>query len=211
MTTASRPQEARNPADDAPETARIRWDLVVTGLLIIALGAGWFLDAVGVSVPWRLFPAVGLIIVGGALVVARRHYGSLIGIGVVLALAALLSAVTAARFVGPVGQRTVGPVVAEWPVDSSMSVGELTVDLTGRVLPLNEEMRVGVGVGEIQLIVPTGAQVRVEAGIGLGDIRVDGVSVDNGFGPEWTEEAATTGAILVDAQVGLGSIEVRHE
>jgi predicted membrane protein len=102
-------------------------------------------------------------------------------------------------------------VVAEWPVDSSMSVGDLTVDLTGWVLPSNEEMRVGVGVGEIRLIVPAGAQVRVEAGVGIGDIRVDGVSVDNGFGPEWTEEAATSGAIVVDAKVGLGSIEVRHE
>ena len=79
------------------------------------------------------------------------------------------------------------------------------------MLPPDEQMQVGVGVGEIQLIVPVGAQVRIDAGVGLGDIRVDGVSVDNGFGPQWTEEATTTGAVLVNARVGLGSIEVRHE
>jgi hypothetical protein len=210
MTTTMRPPVVP-PTDGAPEPSQIRWDRAVVGLLIIALGAGWLLDAIGVSVPWRLFPAAGLVAVGGALLLARRYRGGLIGLGVVLVLAALLSAVTAARFVGPVGQRTITPVVAEWPVDSSLSVGNLTVDLTGRVLPLDEEMRVGVGVGEIQLIVPAGAQVRVDASVGLGDIRVDGVSVDNGFSTQWTEAATTAGAVLVDAQVGLGSIEVRHE
>lgn len=211
MTTTLPPEAAHRPPDGAPETAGIRWDRAVTGLLVIALGAGWFLDAIGVSVPWRLFPAAGLVVVGGALLVARRHRGGLIGLGVVLALAALLSSVSAARFVGPAGQRTVSPVVAEWPVDSSLSVGNLIVDLTGPVLPPDEEMRVGVGVGEIQLIVPRGAQVRVDAAVGLGDIRVDGVPVDDGFGPRWTEQASVGGAVLVDAQVGLGSIEVRHE
>jgi hypothetical protein len=119
----------------------------VVGLLLIALGAGWLLDAIGVSVPWRLFPAAGLVVVGSALVMARRFRGGLIGLGVVLALAALPSAMTATRFVGPVGQRTVTPVVADWPDDSSLSVGNLTVDLTGPVLPLEREIQVGVGVG----------------------------------------------------------------
>lgn len=70
---------------------------------------------------------------------------------------------------------------------------------------------VGLGVGEIQLIVPAGAQVRIDAAVGLGDIRVDGLPVDNGFASPWAEQSAATGAALVAAEVGLGSIEVRHE
>ena len=211
MTTTLRAPVGQCPAGDAPVAPCIRWDRAVTGLLLVAVGAGWFLDVTGVSVPWRLFPAVGLVAVGGALIVARRHRRGLVALGAVLALGALLAAAPTARFVGPVGRLTIGPVVAEWPVDASLSAGNLMVDLTGPVLPSNEEMRVGVGVGSIQLIVPAGAQIRIDAAVGLGDIRVDGVSVDNGLGPKWTEETAGSGAVLVDARVGMGSIQVRHE
>src|SRR4029453_19101831 len=122
--------------------------------------------------------------------------GGHVGLGVLLTVAALLSAMSAGRFVCPVGERTPCPVVAAWPVDSSLSVGTLTVDLTRSVLPVGEQVRVGVGVGEIRLNVPAGAQVRVAAGVGLGDIRVDEQTVDNGLGPQWSSESATDGALL---------------
>ncbi|HET6532335.1 MAG TPA: LiaF domain-containing protein, partial [Actinoplanes sp.] len=199
------------PASSESENTAFRWDRAIAGLLVLAVGIGWLLDTVGVPVPWRLLPAAGLIAVGGALLVARRHRGGLIWLGVVLAVAALVTAASPARYAGPIGERTIGPAVAEWPLDSALSAGDMTVDLTGRVLPLDEEVRVSVGVGQIRLIVPAGAQLRVETGVGLGDIRVDGLSVDSGLHPQWTEEATTSGAVSVDARVGLGAIDVRHE
>jgi hypothetical protein len=75
----------------------------VIGFFLLVIGTGWFLDLLGVSVPWRLFPAAGVVVIGLALLVARNGRTGLITLGVVLAVTALFSAVETARFVGPVG------------------------------------------------------------------------------------------------------------
>ncbi|GAA0808170.1 LiaF domain-containing protein [Spirilliplanes yamanashiensis] len=195
--TATRPREG------------VRWSRLIAGVLIVAVGAGWFLDQLGVSVPWRLAPAAGLVVVGAALLVAREGRGLLIGTGVVLAAAALLAPLPTGHFAGPVGTRAVVPAAADWPVEATISAGELTVDLTRNPLPAGGRVTVRVGVGDLRIVVPA-AGVRVDARTGLGDIRVDGRTADQGYAPVWTEGPDDADAVRLDADVAVGSIDLRH-
>ena len=184
---------------------------LVLGLFVVATGVGWLLDQLGVAVPWRVFPTVGLIVVGLALMVARPSRGALVGFGLALLAASLVAAGTPARFVGPVGDRTVRPAPVDWPVESQLSVGTLTVDLTGRALPRDGLLKAGVGVGQIELVLPRGVPVWVDTDVGMGGITVDGRTVDDGIRPRWSDNESMPGAARVEARVGLGSVEVRHE
>lgn len=89
----------------------------------------------------------------------------------------------------PSAPRRPGPAIAVWPVDTSLSAGRIIVDLIGTVLPLDE---------------------RVEVSVGVGDIRVDGITVDNGLGAAWAKPPAGANAVQVDAHVGVGTIDIRH-
>ncbi|GAA3347281.1 hypothetical protein GCM10020358_61460 [Amorphoplanes nipponensis] len=187
-----------------------RWGPLIAGLLVVAAGVAWLLDGLGVPVPWRVLPAVGLLAVGLAVLVLRRVPGALAAAGVLLLIAAILAALPVRRYAGPVGQRSVAPAATEWPVHTVVGIGELRVDLTERALPAGGRMEVAVGIGKLSLTVPAGGPVRVVSAVGSGDIEVDGRSVDNGIDAGWTQAGAGP-AVDIDARVGLGLIEVWHE
>jgi hypothetical protein len=72
----------------------------VVGVLLVAGGVAWILDALGVSVPWRMFPAA-LALVGLALLVSLRvgcGRAGLVALGAVLLLIALAAGVGITRF-----------------------------------------------------------------------------------------------------------------
>lgn len=208
--------EVRHQADmpTRPRAAGLRIDRIVVGLFVIGVGIAWFLDLVGVSVPWRLFPAIGLMFVGLALLVSLLGMGGrggLIGLGVLLGVLALAVAAQPGRFVGPVGDRTVTPTQAEWPVSESVSAGTLTIDLTRYPLPRTGRLEASVGAGRIVITRPEDASTRVIARVGVGDIKVNGDEVSSGMGADWTERAPGGPAVVLDLQVGTGSIEVNDE
>lgn len=199
------------PAPPAAEPGRRHVGRAGLGLVIVVIGVGWLLDSIGVSVPWRALPAAGLIVVGAVLVVSGRARGGLVVFGAVLLAMAALIGGTQARFVGPSGDRTVTPAVSEWPLREEMSAGRLILDLTDRALPDTGRAEVGVGVGQLQVFVPHDRPIRIDASVGVGNVLVDGRVVDDGFGPQWSDPDTLAPTIVVDARVGIGSIEVHHE
>jgi hypothetical protein len=167
------------------------------------------LETAGVPVSWGPVAAAGLVVVGAALLIVREGRGLLITAGVAMTAASVLAAVPPVRFAGPVGAEAVAPAAADWPVESTVSVGELVVDLTRHPLPADGRVTVRVGVGVLRIIVPASG-VQVAARTGLGAIKVDGRTVDQGYGPVWTEGAADGRAVQVEADVAIGSIDLHH-
>ncbi|MDD7939633.1 hypothetical protein PHK61_14510 [Actinomycetospora lutea] len=206
MSTLSPPTSRPAPPAREPHLERL-----VTGLLLVALGVAWMLDAAGVSVPWRLFPAAALLLTGAALVIAaaggwpRR---GLVGLGAVLLVAAVAVGVHVERFAGPVGDRVVAPTGAEWGVPVRVAAGTATVDLTRHPLPASGRLDVSVGAGRVVLVLPPTSAVRADVEVVTGAVIVDGARVDDGIQARWTEPGPAPVTVAVD--VALGEVEVLH-
>lgn len=194
----------------------LRLDRIVIGLLIGAVGIGWFLDEAGVSVPWHLLPAAALVLIGVALLVSLlvgHGRGALVGLGIAAAILAVAVGVGAARYAGPAGDRLIAPTTTDWPVETRVSAGNVTVDLTRNPLPEVGRLQVDVGAGELRLILPADAsRIGVDTWTTAGTITVNDVKVGDGLDVRWSRSASITPApIRVELHVGLGNIEVNHE
>ncbi len=195
-------------------SSELRVDQIVTGVLIGAVGIGWLLDQSGGSMPWRMFPAAAMIIIGLALIatlLGGRGRAGLVGLGLISLVLAVIVGVGADRYAGPVGDRLVAPAVAEWPVQQHVSAGTVTVDLTRHPLPEAGRLQIDVGAGEIDLILPSGATAGIDATATAGTITVDGVKVGDGVDLQWSTPSNTTSPVELTLHVGLGDIEVSHE
>ena len=192
-----------------------RVDRIVVGLLIGAIGFGWLLDQAGVSVPWQMFPAAALVLIGLALLatlLGGRGRGALVGLGVIFTDIAVAVGVGADRYAGPVGDLVVAPTVAEWPVQQHISAGTVTVDLTRHPLPEAGQLQVDVGAGKIILVLPAEATAGINASATAGTITLDGVKVGDGLDVRWVHPSnSPSSAVQLELHVGLGDIEVNHE
>ncbi|MGY1753156.1 PspC domain-containing protein [Blastococcus sp. SYSU D01042] len=188
--------------------------LIVLGLLALATS----------SSDWDLGPraflgaallVVGLGLVASAFVRGRSARGGFIALGAVLSAA--LFSVSALPDGGTVGERTYRPATAAdvRPV-YDLGVGELTLDLTDVDLsdvdaPIRT--RVEGGIGEIRVVVPRSADVRVTADVGAGDVRgfgsddaVDGQLVPGTGSAAWTDDGRPE--FVIDVDLGVGDLEV---
>jgi hypothetical protein len=191
-----------------------RVDRIVIGLVIGAIGIGWLLDQTGVSVPWRMFPAAALILIGLALIatlLGGRGRGGLVALGIISTVLAVVVGVGADRYAGPVGDRLVAPAVAEWPVQQHISAGTVTIDLTRHPLPEAGRLQIDVGAGEIDLILPSDSTAGIDATATAGTITVDGVKVSDGLDIQWSKQSNASSPVDLTLHVGLGDIEVSHE
>ena len=212
MSTDLKSPTATGPGTRSSSGPRV--DRIVIGLLLGAIGVGWLLDQAGVSVPWRMFPAAALILIGFALIATLfggRGRGALVGLGIISLVLAVVVGVGADRYAGPVGDRLVAPAVAEWPVQQHISAGTVTVDLTRHPLPEAGRLQIDVGAGEIDLILPSGATAGIDATATAGTITVDGVKVGDGVDLQWSKPSNTSSPVELTLHVGLGDIEVSHE
>lgn len=220
--TGPPPLTAPAPHAAPPPPRPVRLDRIVLGLLLAVAGIGWLLDEAGVSVPWRLFPAVALFVIGGALLVslfAGRGRGALIALGMVALLLGVAVGVGADRYAGPVGDTVVAPRLADWPVATRLGAGTLTVDLTRYPLPTSGSLHADVGAGKVILQLPESGRVAVQASVTMGTITVDGTKVGDGIDVRWSAPAtvpsvtanSAAGVVTVNVQVGMGDIEVRHD
>lgn len=200
--------------DQAGDVGGPRIDRIVIGLLLSAVGVGWLLDLGGVPVPWRMFPAGALVLIGGALLatlIGGRGRGMLIALGIVATLLGLAIGVGADRYQGPVGDHLVAPTSADWPVQEHISAGTLTVDLTRHPLPDTGRLEADVGAGRIVVLVPPERNPSIKASVTAGSITVDGVKVDDGVDLQWSGPGERSDAVELVLHAGLGDIEVRHE
>jgi phage shock protein PspC (stress-responsive transcriptional regulator) len=190
--------------------------LIVVGLLALVTNiSDW-------DIPARFFFGSALLVVGLGLVVAaftggRTARGGLIALGVVLSLATIASATDDWHGAGDgVGDRTYRPAtVAEVHDVYRGGVGDLTVDLTRIDHGISGDpvsVRIEHGVGDLEVVVPPSADVRVDIEHGLGDVQVfDRDSDTRGFFPgtgsqSWTDDGEPEFVLTINS--GVGDVEV---
>jgi hypothetical protein len=190
--------------------------LIVVGLLaLLTRFTDWDLGP-------RAFLGTALLVVGLGLVAAaftggRTARGGLVALGVVLSLA--LVAVSSGSWNsahGSIGDRTYRPAtVAEVRDVYRGGAGDMTVDLTrldqgGSATPVTT--RVQHGVGDLTVIVPRSADVRLLVEQGIGDLKVfDRGAATDGFFPgigsqPWTGDGQPEFVLTINS--GLGDVEV---
>ena len=115
---------------------------------------------------------------------------------------------------GGIGERDYRPATAADIRDRyELGIGSLTVDLRDTRLPKGStDVTVDVGIGEGVVVVPRNVCVMSRADVGAGAVEVfdresAGVDVD------WEDSppaASSTPVVVVDGEVGMGVLRVRH-
>jgi phage shock protein PspC (stress-responsive transcriptional regulator) len=158
-----------------------------------------------------------LVIAAGAALVAAAFVGGARWLVLpALAIALPLAFVSAAGIDlnGGFGERHVRPgTLGEVKDAYRLGAGELVVDLRDVTLPADDRhLKVGVGAGHALVLVPEGVCVASAANVGMGAVAVferngGGVDVD------WNDARRAprhTPRLVVDGDVGVGLLEVRH-
>ena len=170
----------------------------------------------------RAFLGTALLVVGLGLVAAafsggRTARGGLIALGVVLSLALLVASTMPWKNVhGGFGDRTFRPATEAQVRDRYQGgAGDMTVDLTGvdvSHLDAPISTRIEHGVGDVKVLVPRDADVRLTVMSGVGSIDAFGQgSLDRGFFPgsgtgSWVDDSKAEFVIAVHN--GAGDVEV---
>jgi phage shock protein PspC (stress-responsive transcriptional regulator) len=209
----------RDRGDGQPTAQRVisMTLLVVAGVaaaFLAAIASAWAVAAGGGAVVAAIVVALGVAMIAGAF---RRRLRWLAIPALVLAIPAGVVAAADIDLDGGIGQRTYHPVSAsDIPAKGyELGVGELKVDLRdldwqqARRVPV----RVDVGVGHALVLVPRDVCVRSSADVGMGYVGVLGrddggidVNVDEG-----TTRPVTAPQLVLDAKLGMGAVEVRHD
>jgi phage shock protein PspC (stress-responsive transcriptional regulator) len=217
---------AAEPRVKAPAGPRSPVPGMTVAALLIVVGALALIDRFsGWNVGPRGFLGAALLVVGLGLIAAaftggRRARGGLIALGIVLSLA-LAAASTMPwnnvdGFRGGVGDRTFMPATAAQVRDVYRgSAGDMTLDLTRvPVSDLGGPITTGVehAVGNVHVVVPQDADVRLTVMSGVGSIDAFGQgSADGGLFPgtgagSWVNDDKAEFVIAVHN--GVGNVEV---
>lgn len=215
MTTDTGLHPERSLSSERSARRGVHAGRLVLGILVAAAGIGWLLDELGVLVPWHLYAASAVTLIGLALLVtllAGRGRGLLIGMGVMALIVAGAVGIGAGQYAGPMGDTFVAPTVSEWPVSQRIGAGTVTVDLTRHPLPEAGTATIEVGAGRIVVTLPADdSRVQIDARIAAGTVRVDGEEVADGVDVQWSQLGMASARIPLTLRVGLGDIEVNHE
>lgn len=204
-------------SDGTPPSARSTLTRIALVLLVlVGSGALFIASAWGSAAGGGVAVAILVIAIGALLSLAAFRGGARWLVVPALAIAAGLGFVAAADIDldGGYGERTYAPVsLADVRSGYDLGAGKLQVDLrgvefTGGARRLDLE----VGLGEAVLVVPRDLCVIADADVGAGYLRV--LEWDNGgLNVTWDDGGSARPArrLLVDAHVGVGSLEVVHD
>lgn len=215
-----------------PPRERTRGIGFAAGLLV--LGAA-ILTGVGVTtqaerLAWQgshlaVGVAAGLAVLGLGIVIAGiagRRSGWLAPFAIAAMTASVFASVLPHGLTQPfsVGERTYSPATLAEDQAFQLGVGEMLVDLTAADFGGDgvEKVSATIGMGELNLVVPSGVRVTVNASGGAGEILAfdsneGGAQISRGG--TILDETFTYGSrdapeeIVVDAEVGLGQIRIR--
>lgn len=207
-------QHAAEPGSAGPAGGRLSVGLLLTGLVLIAIGGLWLVDAAELApVRWQAVLPAALLAVGVALLATARRtdHGGLIAAGIVLGVLVLATADPLAALVQGVGERTEQPAdTATLAERYELGVGSLEVDLRD-VDGLEDGLTVpaSVGVGEVVVILPAEVGAEVDAGVGIGEVVVLGRS-RGGLGVSASETVDGEPVLNLEVSAGIGRVEVRR-
>lgn len=220
---------APTPAPLPPQPPRPRsyLGLVTLSIAVIATGILASLEATGVIDPAPVvIPGVALAILGIGILIgawfgrARWLLWFAIPTLLVTILASFVPANLGAALrdgvPNGIGERSWTPTtIAEATVPRELGIGSATLDLTDLVIPdgtTTIPVEASVGVGELIVTVPDDVQVIVDASLGLGELRIDGVPRDSSPDPSFagTLPGGPLDGPVIDLTVhtDLGSLEV---
>jgi phage shock protein PspC (stress-responsive transcriptional regulator) len=213
---ADRAPRAVGPRSPVPGLTLAGLLIVVGSLVLLSRLTDW-------DVGPRIVLGTGLLLVGLGLVAAafsggRTARGGLITLGVILSVALVAVAAEPWRGVEDgMGDRSYRPLSADavQPV-YDQGIGDATLDLSR--IDLSDldgaiTTRVDGGVGNVEVVVPRSADVRIDVDGGIGNVDVLGLGSDGGFSPgtgsaSWTGDGNPEIELTIDA--GVGDVEVRR-
>jgi phage shock protein PspC (stress-responsive transcriptional regulator) len=191
----------------------------VLGALLAAAGLFGLLSVLDVyDVDLAVGLAAGVAIVGAATAagaLTQRRVGGLVFLGLILLAAFAVAAATPVSISSGVGERMEAPAAAsELRPDYELGMGELNLNLSAVTLPPGiTSLDARVGVGSLVITVPQDVALEVDAKAGVGEVNVlgeheDGVNAQRSFSIAGSTAAAPV--LHIDADVGIGNIEVRR-
>lgn len=185
---------------------------VLIGCGAIAIAGGLAAGLGGGTVVAALVILAGVMLVAGAFVGGVRW---LIPPALSLALAVGFVSAAGIDLDGGVGERNYRPASADSLRESyRLGMGELVVDLRDVDLPAGDTpLALDVGIGAVRLIVPEDVCVASAAEVGIGGVDVLGRD-NGGVDLDWEDRpraAAGGSRVVVDAEVGVGALLVRHD
>ncbi len=189
-----------------------------SALLLLLLGLLGIADVAGADVPHSAYPALAVTVIGIMLVIGAWYgrAGGLIALGLIASLG-LAGATAADNFEG---ERTAEPTTAAAVQDRyKMGIGELVLDLSQVTDPENldgRDISIDAGIGHVIIVLPDAVDTRVNANVdGPGNIRINGPGPGSeDFGgvetsKSWFNNTSGEGILTIDAELGVGEIEVR--
>ena len=184
---------------------------LLLGCFLIACVGFWTAGISDGTVAAILVIGSGLVLVVAAFVGGARW---LILPALSLGLAAAFVAAAGIDLDGGVGQKDFRPAtVSDVHPEYKLGVGELVIDLRNAHLPAGDRnLKVNVGVGHALILVPKNVCVSTKARVGVGQattFKHGSGGIDVAFDEDRTAPA-TTPRIVLDGDVGVGLIEVRH-
>jgi hypothetical protein len=211
------------PVFDTPSHPDVRESVspatILFGLILLMLGMLWLLDVAGVfDITWTLVGSFVLILIGVLLIAAARHgsHGGMIFLGIVLSVVVLLGSLASwPSFEGGVGDRAISPTsMTELESEYNWGVGSQEIDLSSIDFPEGEtSIAVQMGVGDLQIHLPSGLAYHIEWSVGLGDAQIldrnqSGISLDGTYESDGFDDAERQ--LSIEVQLGMGALEVRE-
>ena len=208
-TPAPAPPTVRKPSLVAPVLGALLAMAGVFGLLAV-------LDIYTIDIDLALAAAVA--IVGAAIAVGAftgHRVGWLVPLGLVLLAGFGVAASAPVSITSGAGDKVERPLAAGALQSSyEFGMGDYSVDLTSVELgPGETDVDVSLGIGDLLVTVPKGVGLEIDAHAGIGEVRVLGAS-DDGVGADrqvsLPAPSADAPVLVLDADVGLGAVEVRR-
>jgi phage shock protein PspC (stress-responsive transcriptional regulator) len=186
--------------------------LIVVGVLVaVNIETGHDVPAEGVLA--AALGVVGLGLVVGAFIGRAR---GLVVWGVLLTIAVTIASFAHVPYKGGVGDRSWTPRTLEQVhANYRLAIGDATLDLSRVDFTGVARQRVQVrqGVGDLTITVPSNVVVRIKSHVHGGDLIVPGERTIHGSGLRRTTtlptgSAAGSAVLVVDAELGVGTLEV---
>jgi phage shock protein PspC (stress-responsive transcriptional regulator) len=212
------------PSVSAPNTspAMRRRRYPVQAVALGAASVGALVAGIGNSASWWNISTYSIVLTVLIALITATVVGAIVnrswfGIPMLLILGACTVALglTHPDLDGGIGQRTFRPTtVADAKVAQHLGIGQLTIDLTD--VPFDTQpltVEASVGYGQVRVIVPADAELRILSDVNAGHVVVNGEETSAGFHRDdtLTVPARSAGAdhtIVLDLGVGAGEISV---
>ncbi len=206
---------ARRTARMERRQARSHLTGLTLSVLMLLIGGAWLIDSANVAqVTPGAVQAIALCVIGISLIVSA-WYGrarALIPIAFVLTMSCAVVAALDVPLSGGVGERKHAPSVANGvKTRYQLGVGHLVVDLTNVQGTDAISTEVVEGIGGIEVLVPTDANVFVTSHVGVGEMVILGTTHEGLYREQRTAHSQGTGqTIRLNIRLGLGEIRVRR-